>query len=225
MVSPALIDWVKRQEVKGYNSQQIYLHLVNNGYDQKDVIEAINYSNSVSGNYPGNMQYGNNQYNAQFQNPYQNQNMNKDNYHNSSNKNSSSNNSSGYGMWIFLAIIIVLGVVGFYLYSSGMYVSLLETASSKLGLSSSNSNVEETTNTIESESVDSSDNQIVVVDSNSPDYPDLNGASSSQQDVTSEIDPAGIYIDSEEPLDENADPGEPEIIYEEAAYDEEIIVD
>jgi hypothetical protein len=105
MVNPALVDWVRRQEMKGYDSQQIYLHLVNGGYDQKDVIEAINYSNSVNGNYPQ----------PQRSVPMNN-NVKKIN----------TAKSSSLGLIVLLLFIVGIGGGAFYLYYTEQYIPLFE---------------------------------------------------------------------------------------------------
>ncbi|HYD02763.1 MAG TPA: hypothetical protein VEC16_00535 [Alphaproteobacteria bacterium] len=181
MVNPAIIDWIKRQEAKGYSSQQIYLHLVNNGYDQKDVIEAVNMSNAMSGNPGGYRQnYG--------MQGMQNSQINQPNYSsNNSNKNSSSS-ASHKGLLIVLAILLVLGGGGYYAYSSGTYINAIDYVNSMLNKDSSGNGNEVSQDVQGSSDVQNTVSASSDTQTQQPDGLTVSELLAQQQSTDSEID-------------------------------------
>jgi len=53
MVNQQLVDWIKRQETKGYTAQQLYDFVIKRGYDVKTAGEAINYVHTERYYQPG----------------------------------------------------------------------------------------------------------------------------------------------------------------------------
>lgn len=48
MVNQQIVDWIKNQESKGYSEEQLKQYLLNQGYNQTDIVKAINLSKEKS---------------------------------------------------------------------------------------------------------------------------------------------------------------------------------
>ena len=49
MLNPRLIDWIRKEEVKGHSEKQIYHYLITHGYSEKQAVEGMDFLKQLRG--------------------------------------------------------------------------------------------------------------------------------------------------------------------------------